>query len=84
MKTQAKYLKPNQVFKFVGDDVINTFIAMATSKDEAINICQLQAKKEGEVITTDEMYNLENITQTQGYEGEGEFHFEEIELNKLL
>tara|TARA_R100000781_G_scaffold113591_1_gene82399 strand:+ start:8522 stop:8764 length:243 start_codon:yes stop_codon:yes gene_type:complete len=58
-------------------------IGIATDKNEAINICQLQAKKEGEVITTDEMFNLENITQTQGYNGEGEFQFEELELNKL-
>ncbi len=59
-------------------------IGAATDKRKAINICQLQAKKEGEVITTDQIYNLGTIMQTQGYSGEGEFVWEEIETDTLL
>ena len=32
----------------------------------------------------DELYNLANLRQTQGSEGDGEFMFEEITLNELI
>ena len=59
-------------------------IAACTRKDLIIPIIKKQAKKEGQKLTSDDLFNLRNISQTQGYEGEGEFHFEEIETNKLL
>ena len=59
-------------------------IGVCTSVNECINICQLQAKKEGEIITTDDLYLLNTITQSQGYAGYGEFQFEELEINTLL
>jgi hypothetical protein len=55
------------------DDLIN-----------AIDICQMKANTEGEEISSDELFNLRNLKQTQGYSGEGEFQFEEVEINTLL
>lgn len=49
----------------------------------AMNLCLQQAKKENEKLDEDQIFNLSNINQTQGYSGEGEFHIEEIELDTL-
>jgi hypothetical protein len=49
-----------------------------------IDICEQQAKKEGETIDTEQLFNLKTYMQTQGYTGEGEFHYEEIETDVLL
>lgn len=59
-------------------------IGVGSTHDDAIAICQAQAKKERSSISGQEMFNLENINQTQGYKGEGEFVIEEIQLNTLL
>jgi len=59
-------------------------IGIATSKDEYINICQAQAKKENKIITTDDIFNLSNIMQTQGCLLEGELYVEEVSTNMLL
>lgn len=59
-------------------------IGVATTKLNAIKICFMQAKKENQTIKDDQKWNLENIMQTQGYSGDGEFHYEEMEVNKLL
>ena len=60
-------------------------IGVADCKVHAIHICQLQAKKESDEISEEELQNLSNLKQTQGYSGEGEFDFEEIEqLNTLI
>lgn len=59
-------------------------IGVATSKNNAITICKQQAKKEGGKINSDELFNLNNILQTQGYTEEGEFFIEEVEKNTLL
>lgn len=59
-------------------------IGVGTSKDEVLSICNLQAEKEGETISSTEMFNLANIKQTQGYTGDGEFVFEEVQTNSLL
>lgn len=50
----------------------------------AIMICLEQADKEGGEIGEDQLFNLRNIKQTQGYFGDGEFQIEEVELNTLL
>jgi hypothetical protein len=54
------------------------------AKITAIEICQGQAEKEGEEINMEQLFNLNNIKQTQGYSGEGEFQYESIAINKLL
>lgn len=59
-------------------------IGIATDIYEALSICTLQAHKEGEKIGIEQGYNLMNIQQTQGYTGEGEFQFEELNINVLL
>jgi hypothetical protein len=59
-------------------------IGIATSKHEAIELCRTQSEKEGFSISGDDEFNLNNISQTQNYEGGGEFDFEAIEINVLL
>jgi len=59
-------------------------IALASNCVNAVLLCREQAEKEGEKIDTDQMYNLQNLKQTQGYSGEGEFQYEHIELDILL
>lgn len=59
-------------------------IAIATNTSNAVLLCREQAEKEGEKINTDQMYNLQNIKQTQGYSGEGEFQYEGVELDVVL
>lgn len=49
-----------------------------------VALCKLQAKKEGEKLNEDDLYNIKHIRQTQGYSGEGEFVWEEIETDALL
>lgn len=59
-------------------------IGIATTKAISVRICKEQAKKEGESITEEQLFNLNNIKQTQGYSGSGEFQFEELSTNILL
>ncbi|AFM54780.1 hypothetical protein B620_gp02 [Croceibacter phage P2559S] len=59
-------------------------IAVATTKAHAIQLICNQASNENEIISDDDNYNLNNIKQTQGYAGDGEFLFSEIETNTLL
>lgn len=59
-------------------------IGVCSSHKVAVKICKEQAKKEGYKISKQELFNLNNIKQTQGYKGEGEFDFEEVETNILL
>lgn len=59
-------------------------IGITTSPIRAVNICIRQAKKEGERIGKQQLFNLKNMQQTQGYSGNGEFQFESVILNTLL
>jgi hypothetical protein len=59
-------------------------IAVATNQKNAIALCKRQAAKEHQKIDRDQIFNLENYKQTQGYSGDGEFHFEEVPKNTLL
>lgn len=59
-------------------------IGIVESKILAIDLCKLQAKKEHKKITPDQLFNLNNISQTQGYSGDGEFDMQEVEINTLL
>jgi hypothetical protein len=58
----------------------------ATSLDGAISAIKEWAKAKGEPLNDDDDFNLAEIRQTQGYEGEcaGEFYIEEIELNVFI
>lgn len=59
-------------------------IGIATTEGQAVIICQQQARKEGENISKQELWNLTNLKQTQGYTGDGEFQFEEVTTDVLL
>ncbi|HTN09214.1 hypothetical protein [Agriterribacter sp.] len=59
-------------------------LAVCTTKPQVLRLCRLQALKENETLTSDDIFNLHTICQTQGYTGEGEFHFEEVKVNTLL
>lgn len=59
-------------------------IGVATSQAQVIKLCKAQAKKEGHTIAKDQLWNLDNLNQTQGYEGEGEFHYEAMKTNTLI
>lgn len=59
-------------------------IGIATHPARAIDICEAQANKEGETLNEAQMFNLNNIEQTQGYSGDGEFQFESVETDTLL
>jgi len=51
---------------------------------DPISIVLAQVEKEGEKLDEEQLFNLRNIEQTQGYSGEGEFHFEEVSTDVLL
>jgi hypothetical protein len=55
-----------------------------TNKDKAISLLKKYAKEQHCKIDEDQLYNLWNINQTQGFEGEGEFDIAENEKNVLL
>ncbi len=59
-------------------------LGLSETKEGIIALVKKQAKKEGEKLNSDQLFNLNNISQTQGYEGSGEFHFESLEINTLL
>lgn len=59
-------------------------IGITTTVKNAVAICKKQAYKEDSHITKEQEFNLLNIKQTQGYNGKGEFQFEEITINSLL
>lgn len=59
-------------------------IGVVTTQNKVIELCKKQAKKEGYKLSEDDLFNLNNIKQTQGYAGEGEFHYEPVTKNKLL
>lgn len=59
-------------------------IGICLSIESAIVVCEAQADKEEGEIGEDQLFNLRNIHQTQGYFGDGEFQIEIVELNTLL
>lgn len=59
-------------------------IGVATSPEEAYNICCQQAEKEGDELSDEQLFNLQNIKQTQGYSGNGEFAIEKAETDVLF
>jgi hypothetical protein len=59
-------------------------IGACTSKELAIDVCKKKAEGEGDDLSEEQLFNLNNIKQTQGYSGHGEFQYEEIDLNTLF
>ena len=59
-------------------------IGLCTSIDSAIDLCKSKAKKESTRIDNDQLFNLRNIKQTQGYKGDGEFVIEPSETDILI
>lgn len=49
-----------------------------------IDLIQEHARKEGEMLSGDDIINLHSLRKTQGYKGEGEYDWETVELNTLL
>lgn len=59
-------------------------IAICSSKRIAMMLIKRKVKLEGEKLSEYDLRHLNNINQTQGYEGEGEFDMEEIDKNVLI
>ena len=59
-------------------------IGICTSMEMALDLCKSKAKKESTKIDSDQLFNLRNIKQTQGYKGEGEFVIEPSETDILI
>jgi len=79
----------NMVFVVYKTDSLHSYasrdiIGIADNVFAAIRICKEQARKEFEEINEEQEDNLLNIYQTQGYSGDGEFHFESVNVNTLL
>lgn len=72
--------KTDNLHSYASRDIIG----IATCSTIAISLCLMQAKKEGCEIKGDQLHNLINLKQTQGYMGDGEFFFEEVEEGALL
>jgi hypothetical protein len=80
MKTVFVVYKTDAWHSYSSRDIIG----ICKNADMAIKICKEKAKKEFRKIDKEQLFNLQNIKQTQGYSGEGEFQFEEMETNVLL
>lgn len=59
-------------------------ITVCHNKATAIGRCREHARSNGPDFDEDDGFNLHNINQTQGYDGEHEYVIEEIGLNKVL
>lgn len=61
-----------------------SILGIATDWSYALEICRLQAQKEGEEISDEQFELLDQIHQTQGYSSEGEFMIESYKTNQLV
>lgn len=59
-------------------------IALAENKEIAIDLIRDHAKKENEVLNTNDIFHLNELNQTQGYKGEGEYSMKNEDLNILF
>lgn len=80
MKTRFLVYKNDNFHSYASRDIIG----VATTFLNAIKLCRAQAKKENIKLTEYDLFNLKEIKQTQGYEGEGEFFIEEVNQNQLI
>lgn len=79
MNTVYVVYKTDSQHSYASRDIIG----VATSHKMAISICRQQAKKEHRKINEEQLFNLNNIKQTQGY-SDGEFQFEEMKKDILI
>jgi len=59
-------------------------IAVCSSKEQAINMAQMYAKSEDKEISQDDLYNLENIDQTQNLDSDYEFVIDYATINTFI
>lgn len=59
-------------------------VGVFAKKSVAISAIKDRANREYEVISEDDLYNLERINQTQNYMRMGEFILEDWEINKII
>ena len=59
-------------------------IGIATTHPEAVTLIEKHIERSGETLSEEQFFNLNNIMQTQGFEGEGEYQFEKLDTNTLL
>jgi len=60
-------------------------IGVCTTKTKGLRIIKQFIITQAEPkLSTDDLFNLANYSQTQGYKGEGEFVIDKVEVNKLL
>ena len=71
--------KTDNVHSYASRDIIGVCIYR-----NPLEIIMEHANKEGETITTDDIYNINNISQTQNYQGDGEYHIETIQSDILI
>jgi len=64
--------------------VSRDILGIATNPFSAIDLIASKARAEGFKIDAEQYFNLQNIKQTQGYTGEGEFSFEQVKTDVLL
>lgn len=72
--------KTDNLHSFASRDVIG----VCTSFKKAVTICNHQSFKDHCPLLSDDVWNLQNLKQTQGYKGGGEFVIEEVSTNKLI
>ena len=59
-------------------------IGVCDSTETTFKIVNQYAKEQGKELSTDQNFHLATYNQTQGYEGEGEFHIDVVDTNTLL
>ena len=80
MQSVVVVYKTNSWHSYASRDLIG----IASDMHKAIQICKSQAKKEACKISKEQLFNLKNIKQTQGYSGEGEMLLEVVQVNTLV
>lgn len=72
--------KTDNLHSFASRDVIG----VCSTFKKAVHICNQQSFKEGSPLLSQDVWNLNNLKQTQGYNGDGEFSIEQVAVNQLL
>ena len=75
---ESELIELNSIYVLYKCDCFHTqesmeSIAFCSTKQKAIELAIEYAKNEGETIADDDLHNLRSISQTQYYEGPGEF-----------
>lgn len=80
MDTVFLVYKTDNLHSYMSRDVIGVAIDRFT----AYQIIHQHARKEHIEITTEQLFNLDRLNQTQGCEGSGEYMIEDVPTNTLL